>query len=369
MSEHTDFLRVAILPGDGIGRDLIDSTRDVFDALDVPVDLRFGRIGWDCWCEEGTTVPQETWELIEQCDTALLGAVTNKPPDAAERELTGALQGRGLDYVSSLGQIQRRYGLAVKVRPILDLRSHDPAIDYCIVYENSGLKGRLDLGTIPEGLADAFRQQNSGGAEDLRRAACTTLIDTRDGLLRLYRYAFELARSRGSSHVTLADKPNLLKASGMFRREVLEEVAQEYPNIEYGVVARDTVALWMLTRPERFGVIIMDPDMGDVLSSAGAATVGGVGMVPSASVGEQWAFFEPMHGSAPHMYGRDVANPCATFLTIAMLFSHHGFDAAARQIQRAVVQTLREGNCVTPDLGGNAGTRAMSDAILRRCVS
>ena len=184
------------------------------------------------------------------------------------------------------------------------------------------------------------------------------------GIDRLLRFGFEYALEHQHQLLTLADKPNVLRSSSNFLRSRLEIMAEEYPGIETEILNVDAVALWMVRRPERFGVIVAENMFGDILSDLGAGVMGGLGLASSANLGDSGSYFEPVHGSAPGMAGQSKANPFAMILTISQLAEHLGSAEEAQRIRKAVRAVVRDATALTYDLGGRATTREAAQAVM-----
>jgi len=363
--------KVCVLPGDGIGIEVTEAVLPLFDTLNLPIDLSFGDIGWSCWQKEGNCIPETTWNLISASNATLLGAITSKPLREAEAELSPELRGTGRVYVSPVIQLRQKLGLYANVRPVTDVLGDD-RYRFSVIRENTeGLYAGLDFASIPPGFEAVLAERERNGAPWTREgpndATMSVRLQTRAGLTRLFRFAFEHAREQGFDRVTLADKPNVLRYSGAFARDILESVAADYPDIHSNIDNVDAVALWMVRRPERFGVIVAENMFGDILSDLGAGVMGGLGLAPSANIGAQGAYFEPVHGSAPAYAGQNRANPSAMFLTVALLLDHLGHGQAARAIRNAVSEVARSDQR-TYDLGGSASTREVAAAILRHSL-
>lgn len=360
-------LRICVLPGDGIGEEVTAAALPVFEAAGVPVDLVFGEIGWKCWVSGGDTVPPETWRKIADTDVTLLGAITSKPLREAEEALPPALRGRGHPFVSPVIQLRQRLKLFANVRPVTDI-VEGGRFSFTVIRENTeGLYAGLDFSAIPPEFASLLAEREAAGAPwgrlDPHEASMAVRLQTRAGLERILRFAFDHARRHGLETVTWADKPNVLRHSGAFARAVLEEVAEDYADIGWRIENVDAIALWMVRRPERFGVIVAENMFGDILSDLGAGIMGGLGFAPSANIGREGAYFEPVHGSAPAHAGLNRANPCAMFLTIALLLDHVGEAEAAGAIRKAVIEVARS-PLRTYDQGGSATTDEVAAAII-----
>ncbi|GLX47636.1 hypothetical protein Shyhy01_05860 [Streptomyces hygroscopicus subsp. hygroscopicus] len=358
---------VAVLPGDGIGPEVLDAALPVIDDLGLPITLEHGDIGWEFWRTEGNPVPERTWDLIDRSDAVLLGATTSKPGREALADLRPHLRERAPQYVSPIIQLRQRLDLFANLRPVENHLGGTP-YRFCVVRENTeGLYAGLDWDRVPEEmwplLADHPNARRSG------RGATTASVRmlTRHGLDRILRFAFEHARVHGHPRVTLADKPNVLRQSSAYARGRLEEIAADYPEIEYEILNVDAVALWMARRPERFGVIVAENMFGDILSDLGGGVMGGLGLAPSANIGENGNYFEPVHGSAPALAGTGRANPLAAFLTIGLLLEHLGFGEAAGQVRDAVSHVTRRRDRVTYDLGGTATTTQCAASVRDAC--
>ena len=362
-------LKICVLAGDGIGKEVINSTIDVFKELNIPCQLSFGEIGFECWKKEGNTVPQATWDLIDKSDAVLLGAVTSKPLLEAEKELPKDLQNKGHKFVSPVIQLRQKLGLFANVRPVFDLISKKSRFNFCVIRENTeGLYAGLDFAEIPQPFKEVMIKEHNDmlnwEINDLDKASCTVRLQTAKGLERLFRFAFEYAKSNGFSKVTLADKPNVLRYSGNFAKSILENVAKDYTAISYDIQNIDAVALQMVRKPENYQVIVAENMFGDILSDLGGGIMGGLGFAPSANIGGKKCYFEPVHGSAPKHAGLNKANPSAMFLTISLLLKHYGFKQEALKIEMAVKKVIHEGKYTTYDLGGNSSTSQMAEAII-----
>ncbi|PJN04070.1 dimethylmenaquinone methyltransferase [Streptomyces sp. CB01201] len=353
---------VAVLPGDGIGPEVVSAALDTVERLGLPLDFRFGEIGWECWRQEGDPVPERTWKLLEETDTCLLGAITSKPLREAEAELAPPLQGTGLTFVSPVLQLRQRLGLYANIRPVTDL-DHG-RFDFTVIRENTeGLYAGLDFHGLDTELWNAVREHPNAQASGAEDTSVTLRLQTRVGIDRLLRFGFEYAQAHGHRLLTLVDKPNVLRNSSDHLRRRLETIAPQYPGIETEILNVDAVALWMVRRPERFGVLVAENMFGDILSDLGAGVMGGLGLAPSGNIGDQGSYFEPVHGSAPGMAGQGRANPMAMLLTISQMLDHLGMPVPGEELRSAVRAVARARTTVTYDLGGSAKTRQVAGAI------
>ncbi|MET9426917.1 isocitrate/isopropylmalate family dehydrogenase [Streptomyces sp. NPDC003036] len=353
---------VAVLPGDGIGPEVTSAALDVVEKLGLPLDLRFGEIGWECWRREGDPVPERTWKLLEETDTCLLGAITSKPLREAEEELPAELRGTGRTFVSPVIQLRQRLSLYANVRPVVDLV--DGRFDFTVIRENTeGLYAGFDVRGVDDALWNVVRDHPNALASGPDATSVTLRLQTEFGMDRLLRYGFAYARSRGYTRLTLVDKPNVLRNSSDHLRERLELVAGAYPDIETEILNVDAVALWMVRRPERFGVLVAENMFGDILSDLGAGVMGGLGLAPSGNIGDHGSYFEPVHGSAPGMAGQGRANPMAMMLAVAQLLDHLDLSVPGDELRAAVRTVAARRTTVTYDMGGTSGTREVAQAV------
>jgi 3-isopropylmalate dehydrogenase len=356
---------LAILPGDGIGPEVVREAVRVLELVErlsggeVAFRLERFDVGAGPWRSSGAAISDEVFAACREADAILLGAAglpDARHPDGREAGSDVIFRLRfGLDLYAGLRPVKLYAGVPAP------LRDPGAGIDYTIVRENT------------EGLYAA----RPGGARVEGTVAADTSIVTRAGTRRIAEHAFELARRRGgrpldgASLVTCVDKANVLASYALFRR-VVEEVAAGY-DVPLESVYVDAAALYLVQRPESFDVIVTENMFGDILSDLGAATVGGLGLSPSADLGEEHGLFQAAHGSAPDIAGRGVANPHATILSAALMLDWLGrrrddarARAAAGWIESAVAAALAGGEGRTRDLGGSATTAAAGDAVLRR---
>lgn len=361
-------IKIAVLPGDGIGIEVMQAALPVFSALDISVELHHGDIGWSCWQQEGTPIPERTWELINECDTTLLGAITSKPQREAQQELNKNLQHQGLDYISPIILLRQKLDLFANVRPCFPIKEKNNPFNLCVIRENTeGLYAGFDYQPLPESLLNLVAQNKSWRSIPAQEMSCALRLQSKTGLTRLFQYAFDYATKHQMKRVSFADKPNVLRQSGAFAREIFESIAQQYPQIDADILNADAVALWLIKRPEEFGVIVAENMFGDILSDVGAGVMGGLGLAPSANIGQDKCYFEPVHGSAPRIKPHQ-ANPGAMFLTISMLLEHFNYTQEAQLLVQSIRHVVNKGRFITYDLGGYAKTHEMANAIIEQCL-
>ncbi len=347
--------QIAVLPGDGIGVEVTASAVQVLEAVqavvpDLQLEFQETRVGADEYLRTGDPLPEAAFTACEKADAVLLGAMglpDVRWPDG--KEMTPQLD------------LRERLELYAGLRPI-----------YLYAGEDSPLKGYktggIDFLLVRESTEGLFAARKNAHRDEDK--AQDTMTISRKGAERVCRAAFrEAGKRRGK--VTLIDKANVLP-SMVFFREIFRQMAEEFPDIEADYTYVDAAALYLVQRPESFDVMVTENMFGDILSDLAAGLVGGMGMAPSGDVGDDYAVFQPAHGSAPDIVGRGVANPVATILSAAMMLDWLGSPAsqeAARKIQKAVRAVLGNPENRTPDMGGTLGTQAMSDAIIAQLNS
>jgi 3-isopropylmalate dehydrogenase len=353
--------RIAIVAGDGIGPEVIAQAIKVLHALSLPGRLTFVleavEAGAGCYRRTGEELPRETLEVCEAADAILFGAAglpDVRFPDGTEIAPQLTLRS-ALDLYVGLRPIRLYPG----IRTPLHLADGD-RIHYVILRENT------------EGLYAS----RGAGVRVGGHVATDTLVVTRPGALRICRQAFDLARRRagaprdGVRRVTLVDKANVLKSYAFFR-ELFDEVAADYPDVEAERVYVDAMTMYLVQRPAHYDVVVAENMFGDILSDLAAATVGGLGMAPSGDIGDHHGLFQPSHGTAPDIAGKGIANPLATILSTGLMLDwlgrrHEDAEAtrAAAQIEAAVTHVARMPDELTPDLGGSGTTESLGDAVL-----
>jgi isocitrate/isopropylmalate dehydrogenase len=362
---------IAWLPGDGIGPEVMAAARTVLDASGFDAEYIEADVGWEFWKREGEPLPARTLQVLRTADAALFGAITSRPDPEAQEELEPALRGKDFAYRSPIVRMRQELRLNTKLVHAHSFagnpRNHREGIDLWVVRENSeDLYSGIELHPVPQELREALRRTSPGmkrfddtSGYDL---AIACRVVTRDGAKNIARRAFELARRQGMSTVTIVEKPNVLReTSGLMIAEA-RRVAAEFPGIRLEEVNVDAMMMSLVKDPGRFGVIVSSNLFGDILSDLCAELAGGIGLVPTANLGEKSAVFEPAHGSAPKYAGQDVANPVATILSAAMMLEWLEHPAA-EAIRHAVEQVIAEGSARTRDLGGWSGTREMAETI------
>ena len=329
--------RICLINGDGVGNEVIPAAAEVLAALGLGFEFTEAKAGFEHFKQSGNAIPDATLAEIEACGVALFGA-TSSPSTKVD------------GYRSPILAMRKAFDLYANLRPVQSLPGEfsRPNLDLLIVRENT------------EGLY-AGRERLDGDTAIAER------VITRKGSLRIVRMAFEQARKRSmvsgrSSVVTVVHKANVLKVTDGLFRECALEVAKDYPEIAMKEMLVDAMALRLVRDPENFDVIVTTNLFGDILSDEASALIGGLGVAPSANLGEQVAVFEPVHGSAPDIAGQGIANPIGAILSAAQLLDHIGQGAQADRVRQAIQATIAQG-VLPQDLDGTATTRDVTRGV------
>jgi 3-isopropylmalate dehydrogenase len=367
--------RIAWLPGDGVGVDVLDAARIVLDALQLEAEYLPGDIGWEFWRTEGDAFPPRTIRLLQNVQAAMFGAITSKPVRAAEAELIPELQGKGLVYRSPIVRMRQMFNLYICLRPCKAYAgnplNYREGIDLVIFRENTeDLYSGVEFSPVPAELSELLGRL-SKPFEPFRnlpadQLAVSAKVVTRAGSERILRAAFDFARQRRRRKVTVIHKANVVRATeGMFL-DVAREVHKEYPEIEMDDANVDAICMWLLKNPSNYDVLVATNMFGDIVSDLAAQMVGGLGFGCSGNIGDQLAVFEPSHGSAPKYAGQHKVNPIATILSVRMMLEWLGEGDKAAAVEQAVAAVIREGKVRTYDMGGSNSTLEMGQAVAAR---
>ena len=364
--------RIALMPGDGIGPDVMDAAQIVLDKIALDAETVPADIGWAFWRQEGDALPPRTVDVLKTCDCALFAAVTSKPKEEAEADLAPKLHGQGLVYRSPIVRLRQLFDLYVNLRPCKAFRGNGlnlrDDIDLVVFRENTqGLYSGVEFHPLPGGVRAALAAASPGMAAFADTPsvdmALSCRVFTRDGCRRIVRSAFEYAQTHGYPTVTLAEKPNVLReTSGLMVREA-RQIAAEYPGIKLWETNVDAMAMWLVKNPQDYGVLVSSNMFGDILSDLCAQLVGGLGFASSGNIGDEFAVFEPTHGSAPKYAGKYNVNPTAMLLAIKLMLDWLGERERAEVLEAAIAAVIAEGRVRTYDLGGSSSTLEMAQAI------
>jgi len=357
--------RIAWLPGDGVGHDVMDAAKIVLDALKFDAEYRPADIGWEFWCNEGNPLPDRTIEILKGCDAALFGAITSKPRDEANDELAPELKGKGYSYFSPIVKLRQEFNLHTNLRPCKaypgNPLNYRDGIDLVVFRENTeGMYGGVEWFPLPEKIWRALADEEVGHPTRMKKwkerglenVALSTRIMSRQGCESICRQAFEYAKEHDRRSVTLVEKPNVLRETGGLITRVFREVAKAYPGIEPGETNIDAMCMWLVKNPENYDVLVAENMFGDIISDLAAGLVGGLGFACAANIGDEFAVFEPTHGSAPKYAGQYVVNPMAMLLTVKLMFDWLKEDDLAQRLESAIAKVIAEGKVGSYDVKG-----------------
>ncbi len=364
--------RIAWLPGDGIGIEVLEAAKIILDKLNLPADYIHGDIGWQFWCTEGDAFPQRTIDLLKNVDAALFGAITSKPVKAAEAELIPELKGKGLVYRSPIVRMRQSFDLYICLRPCKAYPgsplNFKEGIDLVMFRENTeDLYAGVEFNPVPPELAETLTKlsKNFSPFKDIPgdQYAISAKINTKKGSERIIRAAFDFARQFGRKKVTVIHKANVVRATDGLFLETAKEIAKQYPEIKMDDANIDAMCMWLLKNPFNYDVLVAPNLYGDIISDLCAQMVGGLGFGCSGNIGEKLAVFEPTHGSAPKYAGQYKVNPIATILAVKMMLDWLGEKQMGEVLEKATAEVIREGKIRTYDMGGSNTTLDMAKAI------
>jgi isocitrate dehydrogenase (NAD+) len=329
---------IAVIRGDGIGPEIMRASLRVLDAIGAGLTYEFVEAGLAAQAQSGELLPQATIDAIARHRVALKSPLTTPV---------------GGGFASLNVELRKRFDLYANVRPAISFPGTRSR------YEN------IDIITVRENTEGAYIGEGQQLSADGETATLTQRV-TRRGSERIVRYAFDLARRVGRRQVTIVHKANILKStSGLFLK-VAREVAAQYPDIACNEMIVDNCCMQLVMNPYQFDVIVTTNLFGDILSDLCAGLVGGLGLAPGANIGTEAAIFEAVHGSAPDIAGKGIANPCALLLAACQMLEHLGLGDEARRLRSAIRETVTAKDRVTPDLGGTGTTETFADALIER---
>jgi len=323
--------KISVIPGDGIGKEVMEATLYVLEALNVEFDYQFADAGDEYMKKKGVALPKETLEIVKNSQACLFGAAGESAADV-------------------IVKMRQELDLYVNLRPVKSYPGTKclfANLDFVIVRENT------------EGLYIGREEYTEEGATALR-------VITKKASERICKFAFEYTKKTGRKKVTAVHKANVLKKTDGLFKDTFYKVAENYPDIELDDRYVDATAMFFITRPEMFDVIVTTNLFGDILSDEGAGLVGGLGLIPSANIGENQGLFEPVHGSAPRHAGKGTANPSAMILSAVLMLDYLEEKLEARRLENALVEVLAEGKVVTPDLSGKSSTMEMAREVKKK---
>ena len=330
--------KITVIPGDGIGPDIVQATLKILDKLDCGLEYDYQDAGQSALDKGKDLIPQQTTDSLRANKIGLKGPVTTPV---------------GEGFTSVNVALRKQFELYANVRPVISFPGTKSRYD------------NIDIITIRENTEGMYSGLGQTVSDDGERAEALSVV-TRSESRRIIRFAFETARQSGRKQVTVVHKANILKStSGLFLRTA-REVAEQYPDIRMREMIVDNCAMQLVMNPHQFDVIVTTNLFGDVISDLCAGLVGGLGMAPGGNIGDDMALFEAVHGSAPDIAGKNIANPTSMILASAMMLDHVGEGERAGRLRSAVREVIDSGDRCTPDLGGEGTTTGFTDAILER---
>ena len=365
---------IAVLPGDGVGKDVMDAAMIVLDTIGLDAEYIYGDVGWEFWKNEGNPLPDRTIELLRETDCCLFGAITSKPNEDAQKELAPHLQGRGIKYSSAIVRIRQKFNLHTNLRPCKAFKgnplNYRDDIDIVVFRENTeGLYAGIEFRPIPEEVRKALslhpkmKKFKNIPSEDL---AVSCRVFTRKACQNIVKQAFEYAKKHGRKKVTVVEKPNVIReTSGMMIQEA-RKIAEKYPNIKYEEVNVDAMCMWLVKNPQKYDILVSSNMFGDIVSDLSAQLVGGLGFAASGNIGDNYALFEPTHGSAPKYARMYKVNPTAMILSAKLMLDWLGETNKAKKLENAIAKVIEEGKVRTYDMGGNNTTLEMAKEIAKK---
>ncbi|ENY73081.1 isocitrate dehydrogenase [Aeromonas diversa] len=330
--------RITVIPGDGIGPSIIDSAIQILRKAGCDFDYDYADAGLTALEKHGELLPQATLDLIDQNKVTLKGPLTTPV---------------GGGFTSINVSLRKKFNLYANVRPVISFKGTKSR------YEN------IDIITVRENTEGMYSGAGQRRSEDNNSAEAMSIV-TREGAERIVEFAFDLAKKEGRQKVTVVHKANILKSTSGLFLEVARQVAARHPEIQCEEMIVDAACMNLVMYPERFDVIVTTNLFGDILSDLCAGLVGGLGMAPGANIGSGAAIFEAVHGSAPDIAGKNIANPTSVILASVQMLEYLGMQDKAERILSAVRDTIEAGQNVTRDLGGTASTDEFTQAVMAR---
>ena len=374
--------KIAWMPGDGVGHDVMEAARIVLDHLKLDAEYVPCEIGWEFWCKEGNALPDRTVKVLKETTCGLFGAITSKPQSEAKEELIPELKGKGLVYFSPIVGLRQMFNLHTNMRPcksyagnplnyrgnqITNPSGEDVLIDQVVFRENTeGSYGGVEFFPLPESVYTALcanPKMKKWKEKGFENVALSTRIMSKQGCTNICKQAFDFAKKTGRKRVTLIEKPNVLRETGGLMMRCFREVAKNYPDIRADDANIDAICMWMFKNPQDYSVLVAENMFGDIVSDLCAGLVGGLGFAPSANLGDNYAVFEPTHGSAPKYAGQYKVNPIAMLLTAKLMLDWLKETEMASRLEAAIGRVISEGKVRTYDMGGKNSTLEVAKAV------
>lgn len=387
---------IVSMPGDGIGRIVLEEAIRVLDAAGFKADYLKGDIGWEFWKKEGNPLPDKTIKLLEEHKIGLFGSITSKPKDEAKNELSPDLQDKGFIYSSPIVGLRQHFNLDICIRPCRTYKGNplnfirrgkdgsveEPEIDVVIFRQNTeGLYSGVEWSNPEKKIYDALMTHpkfvKNFGSVPKEEISVSTRIFTKNATERILRAAFSYADKYGYKSVTVCEKPNVIRETSGMMFSMAKDIQKEFSHIELWNTNIDAQMMWLTKNPENYGVIVAGNMFGDIVSDGFAGLIGGLGFACSANVGDEVAVFEPTHGSAPKYAGYDISivNPIAMISSACLMLDHINENEISAKIRKAIAEVIAEGKVRTYDMmkmpgkpdvisRGAATSQQMTDEII-----
>ncbi|RLF29947.1 MAG: isocitrate/isopropylmalate dehydrogenase family protein [Thermoplasmata archaeon] len=365
---------IAMLPGDGVGKDVMDAAKIVLNTINLDAEYIYGDVGWEFWKTEGNPLPDRTVQLLRETDCCLFGAITSKPNEDAQKELIPSLRNKGIVYSSAIVRIRQEFNLHTNMRPCKaypgNPLNYRDDIDIVVFRENTeGLYTGVEFRPPSREILNALMtHKKMKKFKDVppEEIAISCRIFTKKACQNIVRQAFEYAKKHNRKSVTIVEKPNVIReTSGMMIQEA-RKIAEEYPDIEYKETNVDAMCMWLVKNPQDYDILVSSNMFGDIISDLAAQLVGGLGFAASGNMGDNYALFEPTHGSAPKYAGQYKVNPTAMILSVKLMLEWLGEKKNAEKLDKAVATVIREGKIKTYDVGGNNTSLEVAEEIAKK---
>ena len=367
--------KIAWLPGDGIGNELSLLAKNVLDILNISIEYVNADIGWEFWKNEGNPLPERTIKILNDTDCAFLVSITSKSNDEAQFELNNKLKSSNLKYISPIVQLRKKFKLFTNIRPCYsflgNINNLKDDIDLVIFRENTeGMYSGVEFKPVNEELYSVLKKYNQNMSHfdqfNLSDLAISTRIMSKNRCKSIVNEAFKHAKKNNIKDVTLVEKPNVLRETGQLMIDCAKEISRSYKDIQLNMFNIDAMCMQLVKNPNKFSVIVSENMFGDILSDLAAQLVGGLGFAPSANIGNDYAIFEPCHGSAPKYTGLDKVNPIATFLSLKMMLDWLDEKEKSNILLESIKIVVSERKFGTYDMGLNNKSSELTSEICKQ---
>lgn len=367
--------KIAWLPGDGVGNDVMEAAKIILDKINLDAEYISGDVGWEFWKSEGDPLPERTIKLLKETDCCLFGAITSKPNQEAQKELDPKLKDKGYVYSSPIVRLRQLFDLYTNLRPCKAFEgnplNYRDDIDLVVFRENTqGLYAGVEFHPVPKDVFDVLNKNHPKMKKfentALDQMAISTRIFTRDACHRIIKKAFDYADEHNYETVTLVEKPNVIRETSGMMTEEARKIEKDYPNIELWETNIDAMCMWLVKNPQDYGVLVASNMFGDIVSDLSAQLVGGLGFAASGNMGDNYALFEPTHGSAPKYAGKYRVNPTAMLMSVKLMLDWLGEKEDAKKLLDSIAAVIKDRKVRTYDLGGKNTSLEVAEEIAKK---